>query len=51
MQNTKLSNRLTVKFSATFIEYINYEKHLTQLLLETRSNCIEQTMQVMVMKF
>jgi hypothetical protein len=45
MQNTLLNYKLTIKFSAIFIQQINHEKYIKQLLLRSRSIYKEQTMQ------
>ena len=51
MQDTPLSTLPTVKFLAYFMQPINHEKYIKQLLLETKMNFSGQNLQVMVMKF
>jgi hypothetical protein len=49
MPSTLLKHKLTVKFSAIFIQQINLEKYIKQLLLESRSIYTEQTMQKLML--
>jgi hypothetical protein len=49
MQSTLLKYKLTVKFLAIFIQQINHEKYIKQLLLGSRSIYTEQTMQNLVL--
>jgi hypothetical protein len=50
MQSALLRNKLTVKFSDIFIQHINHEKYIKQLLLESRSFYTEQLLQGLVLK-
>jgi hypothetical protein len=49
MQSTLLKYKLIVKFSNIFIQQINHETYIKQLLLGSRSIYIEQTMQELVL--
>jgi hypothetical protein len=49
MQSTLLKYKLTVKFLVIFIQQINHEKYIKQLLLGSRSIYIEQTMQELML--
>jgi hypothetical protein len=49
MRSTLLKCKLTVKFLAIFIQQVNHEKYIKQLLLGSRSICTEQTMQELVL--
>jgi hypothetical protein len=49
MQSTLLKYKLTAKCLAIFIQQVNHEKYIKQLLLGSRSICIEQTMQELVL--
>jgi hypothetical protein len=49
MQSILLKYKLTVKFSAIFIQQINHEKYIKQLLLGSRSIYTEQTMQELML--
>jgi hypothetical protein len=49
MQSILLKYKLTVKLLAIFIQQINYEKYIKQLLLGSRSIYTEQTMQKLVL--
>jgi hypothetical protein len=49
MQSTSLKYKFTVKFPAIFIQQINHEKYIKQLLLGSRSIYTEQTMQELVL--
>jgi hypothetical protein len=49
MHSTLLKYKLTVKFLAIFIQQINHEKYIKQLLLGSRSIYTEQIMQELVL--
>jgi hypothetical protein len=49
MQSTLFKYKLTIKFPAIFIQQINHEKYIKQLLLGSRSIYIEQTMHELVL--
>jgi hypothetical protein len=49
MQSTLLKYKLTVEVLAIFIQQVNQEKYIKQLLLGSRSICIEQTVQELVL--
>jgi hypothetical protein len=49
MQSKLLKYKLTVKFPAIFIQQINHEKYIKQLLLGSRSIYIEKTVQELVL--
>jgi hypothetical protein len=43
--------KLTAKFLAIFIQQVNHEKYIKQLLLGSRFACTEHTMQELVLNF
>jgi hypothetical protein len=49
MQSILLKYKQTVKFSIIFIQQINHEKWIKQLLLGSRSIYTEQTMQKLML--
>jgi hypothetical protein len=51
MQSSLLKYKLTVKVLAIFIQQVNQERYIKRLLLGSRSICIEQLMQELVLNF
>jgi len=51
IESQLLKYKSVIKFSAIFIEHINYQKYIKLLLLGLRFIYIEQTLQVKMLKF
>ena len=51
MESQLLKYKAAIKFSAIFIEHINYKKYIKQLLLGLRFIYTEQTLQVKKLQF
>jgi hypothetical protein len=51
MQSSLQKHKLTVKVLAIFIQQVNHEKYIKQLLLGSRSICTVQPMQELVLNF
>ena len=51
MESQLLNYKPAIKFSAIFIEHINYQKYIKQLLLGLRFIYTEQTLQVNMLNF
>ena len=51
MESQLIKYKPSIKFSAIFIEHINYQKYIKQLLLGLRFIYTEQTLQVKMLQF
>ena len=51
IESQLLKYKPAIKFSAIFIEHINYEKYIKQLLLGLRFIYTKQTLQVKMLQF